>query len=227
MVSGIYTITSPSGGRYVGSAVNFGGRRRTHFHLLRNGKHHNKGLQRACAKYGIGNLVFRPLLICAPKDLIFFEQRVIDVLKPRYNACPIAGSRLGMKHHPESIAKVVAAKTGKPNHRTPEGAASFTVKMTGHPFWGLRSLSAETRRKVSLSLKGGRHADGFESNATEQQKEAIVDAYLSGMGQLALAAEWKTSHKVIRRILTAAGIQVSPSGHSIKPNAMTSHQNGS
>lgn len=227
MKSGIYTITSPSGKQYIGSAVDFDARRRLHFHLLRKGSHHNKGLQRACAKYGIGNLVFRPLLICAPKDLIFFEQRAIDDLKPKYNACPTAGSSLGRKHRPDSIAKVVAAKTGKPNPRTPEGAASFAAKMTGHPFWGLRSLPDETRRKVSLSLKGSHHADGFESNVTEQQKEAIVDAYLSGMGQLALAAEWKTSHKVIRRILSAAGVQVSPSGHSIKPNATAPHQNGS
>lgn len=227
MKTGIYTITSPSGKQYVGSAVDFAARRSAHFHLLRKEKHYNNGLQRACAKYGIDNLIFRPLLVCTPKDLIFFEQRAIDFLKPKYNACPTAGSQLGRKHRPESIAKFVASKTGRPFYRSPEGAASFAAKMTGHPFWGLRSLPAETRRKVSLSLKGGRHADGFERNATEQQKEAIVDAYLSGMGQLALAAEWKTSHKVIRRILTAAGVQVSPSGHSIKPAAIAAHQNGS
>lgn len=219
MTAGIYTITSPSGGQYVGSAVNFGARRRVHFHLLRRRKHHNAGLQRACEKYGIDNLAFRPLLICAPKDLIFFEQRTIDVLRPRYNSCRTAGSQLGSKATPETIAKVRVSKQGKSYPRSKEGAASFAAKMLGHPFWGIRSLSAETKGKVSAALSGGRHADGFETLATVEQKKNIVDAYISGLGQLALAAKWKTSHKVIRRILVAAGIRISTSGHSIKPNA--------
>jgi group I intron endonuclease len=206
MKSGIYTITAPSGGQYIGSAVCFGSRRRQHFHLLRAGKHHNPGLQRAVAKYGIESLKFEPMLVCRKEDLIFFEQRAIDIMKPRYNACPTAGSQLGRRHSEEYKARSSASRLGKSFH-TPERLALQSANMKGHKFWGLRQLTPEMKRNVSVALKGKRHADGFESLATDAQKTIIVQAYQSGVGQLTLAAQWKTSHKVIRRILVAAGVE--------------------
>ena len=218
MNSGIYRIIAPSGGFYIGSAIDLRGRRASHFHLLRHNKHGNRGLQRACAKYGIENLKFEPIIVCRVEDLIFFEQRAIDGLKPRYNSAPVAGSQLGLKHRRSSIAKISRNRRGK-GHHSPEWKAAASARLLGHPFWGLRSFSEEIKRKVSRALKGKSHRDGFEANVTDEQKATIIASYLSGVGQLALAVRWRTSHKVIRRILTAAGVEVHPSGFTIKKAA--------
>lgn len=130
-VSGIYTITSPSGGVYVGSAVLI--RRRWHQHkiTLRGKKHKNPTLQNAWNKYGEDQMRFSLLLICSKTELLFYEQRAIDILRPRYNICQVAGttdggrwteerrekarSRMtGTKHSSETIAKMVASRTGRP-----------------------------------------------------------------------------------------------------------------
>lgn len=115
MKSGIYLIESPSGGQYVGSAVNLTGRRNGHFSALRRGCHQNRILQNAWEKYG-DRLIFRVLLICRKEDRLFYEQRTIDALRPRYNILSIAGSPAGHKFgppSPETIAKLAAQKGWK------------------------------------------------------------------------------------------------------------------
>ena len=57
--SGIYTITSPSGNQYVGSASSFGSRWGRHLSDLRKGIHHSAQLQRAFNKYGETDQVFQ------------------------------------------------------------------------------------------------------------------------------------------------------------------------
>jgi group I intron endonuclease len=110
MRSGIYTITSPSGKQYVGSAVHFKQRWKVHVSELRKGKHHSRPLQSAANKYGLEALVFaRFLSVLSKEDLIAYEQIVIDTLKPAYNMCPVAGSPLGFKHSDETCAKLRAA----------------------------------------------------------------------------------------------------------------------
>lgn len=51
-ISGVYAFTSPSGGQYVGSAVNLARRRSQHLWALRRGRHRNPALQKAFNKYG-------------------------------------------------------------------------------------------------------------------------------------------------------------------------------
>ncbi|MDE3023509.1 MAG: GIY-YIG nuclease family protein [Pseudomonadota bacterium] len=131
MISGIYKIIFPSGNFYIGSAVHF--KRRWNHHLcnLKLGRHHNKPLQNAFNKYGEIGLKFEILLVCEKKDLIFYEQRAIDILKPEYNVCKTAGvgnfgnigsasmreklrlANLGKKASVEAKAKMRAAKLGK------------------------------------------------------------------------------------------------------------------
>ena len=96
-VSGVYKITSPSGKFYIGSAVNIRTRWKTHRKQLRGGIHHSVVLQRASEKHGLDNLIFQVLLVCEPCNLLMYEQRAMDVLKPQYNVSPTAGSKLGVK----------------------------------------------------------------------------------------------------------------------------------
>lgn len=113
--SGIYVIVnSITGHRYVGSAVRLQKRRREHFGALRRGDHASLVLQRAYDKHGVDALVFRLLLLCDPRDLLMYEQRAIDVFRPEYNICKVAGSRLGAKYTDEARARLSETRRGAP-----------------------------------------------------------------------------------------------------------------
>jgi hypothetical protein len=49
--------------------------------------------------------VFRTLFLCSPENLLFYEQRAIDVLQPELNTRKIAHSNLGVRWSAETNAK--------------------------------------------------------------------------------------------------------------------------
>jgi group I intron endonuclease len=51
----------------------------------------------ALLKHGYSNFGVDILEYCEPNKLITREQHYIDLLKPKYNICKTAGSRLGLK----------------------------------------------------------------------------------------------------------------------------------
>ena len=116
MKSGIYKITSPSGNCYIGSSSNIERRWYVHKKLLldKNKNHHSKALQFAHNKYN-GQLNYEILEIIDSKNidkkelknLLFTkEQYFIDLIKPKYNQCPVAGSVLGRKHDNKSKSNI-------------------------------------------------------------------------------------------------------------------------
>jgi len=109
---------------------------------LRKGTHANGRLQSAYDKYGENALSFEKLIICSIDDLLMYEQRTIDVLKPEYNICPVAGSTLGTRQSPETIAKRVAKNTGK--KRPLEAIIATAVANTG------KKRSDETKARLSI-----------------------------------------------------------------------------
>jgi group I intron endonuclease len=127
--SGIYVLTAPSGGQYVGSAVCIYRRFSQHKTELRRGTHKNKILQNAWAKHGEEGFTFVVLLVCRATDLLLYEQAAIDALQPRYNICQIAGNSLGTT-------------------RTEEYKLGRSVALTG------RTLSPEHREKIAAALRG-------------------------------------------------------------------------
>lgn len=111
--SGIYEIVNlVNGKRYIGSAQSLHKRRGQHWTRLRNGWHHSRHLQNSWNKYGEQRFCFKVLLFCRIDDLLFYEQRAIDVLKPELNVCLTAGSTLGRRHSPATRAKIGARKVG-------------------------------------------------------------------------------------------------------------------
>jgi group I intron endonuclease len=211
MVSGIYSITSPSGGRYIGSAVNIGARWRQHRYEIRKSIHFNKGVQRAATKYGVDNLVFSILIICRVEDLIVYEQRAIDILKPRYNACPTAGSQLGRRHSPEAIRKSSESRRGKSYH-TLETRAAVQTRMLGNKY-GLGVVkSTETKAKISAGGKNKRPAWAFLSRLTDERRDLIVKSYESGAGIVMLAKGNRVDHRIIKRVLLEAGVTLRKNG---------------
>lgn len=118
-VSGIYSIKNLKSGRmYIGSSYNIRARWNKHKRDLRRGKHHSLPLQRAFDKYGEQSFEFKMLIICRQQDMLLYEQRAIDAFNScdnGYNVSKIAGSRAGVKHAPEVIAKLkLAAKNRAP-----------------------------------------------------------------------------------------------------------------
>lgn len=169
--SGIYEIVNlKNGRRYVGSAVNLGRRWYMHKYHLMRGTHWSAHLQATWNKHGDSNFAFRPLLLCARQNLIMYEQIAINALKPEYNKCPTAGSSLGRKASPETLAKLsarasnISAETrarmsaGQSRRRhTPETKAKLSAIFSG------RIVSQETRAKNSASLMG--HSVSAETRA--------------------------------------------------------------
>ena len=105
--SGIYEIfNTVNGKRYIGSARSFTARWKKHRLDLLYGKHHSPFLQHSYNKYGADSFQYRILILCAEKDLLMYEQRFLDAMKPEYNSCGTAGCRRGVKLTPEQCAAI-------------------------------------------------------------------------------------------------------------------------
>jgi group I intron endonuclease len=148
---GIYSITSPSGKQYIGSAVSFKDRWAGHLRRLRAGTHRNFALQNAYHKYGEASLIFAKIAFCKRSDLLKREQEQIDSRDKDqlYNICKIAGSRLGLKSRPETIEKMSASQKGRVV--SAESRAKMSAAQTGRK---REPFSESHRAKISAALKG-------------------------------------------------------------------------
>lgn len=170
MDTGVYTITHLASGRlYIGSASNFARRWRVHKCLLNKGQHHSAPLQAAWNKYGESAFAFKPLMVCAPENIIFYEQRAIDVYKATdrllgFNVMPVAGSRAGSVHSESTKLKI----------KTKRATQVF---------------SAETRAFFSTIRKGRKMPAGFAVAArqwklgTKHTPEARAKISAAGTGR--------------------------------------------
>src|ERR1017187_10366861 len=96
--SGIYIIINILNNKiYIGSAINLYKRLYEHFRTLKENKHKNKHLQSSYNKYKKDNFIYHLLEYCNKEELIKREQYYINLLKPEYNICQIAGNSLGLK----------------------------------------------------------------------------------------------------------------------------------
>lgn len=157
-ISGIYTITSPSGRFYVGSALSLKRRKRVHWYNLERGKHPNRHLQNAANKYGLDALEFVAILSCKPEDMHHYEQIVFDDRKPEYNIAPIAGSGLGTKRTAEQRARMSAAQKGRVI--TPEHRAKISARV----------VSAESREKMAAAKRGRKNSEETKAKRSASQK---------------------------------------------------------
>lgn len=176
--SGIYEIVNTvNGKRYIGSAVSFKNRWGQHRKHLRRGAHHSAPLQRAWNKYGEAAFKFLPILTCAKSMLLFYEQQLLDKVKPEYNVALTAGSALGVKRSPESRAKMSAAKKGKARGphtietRLKIGAAHRGVPLSEQHKAKLSAahigkvLSVEARAKLSAARMGNTNSAGVHPSS--------------------------------------------------------------
>jgi group I intron endonuclease len=178
--AGIYKITcSASGKFYIGSAAKLIFRRRSHISSLKKGNHNNSKLQRAWNKYGPDCFSFETILVCDVKNLLMYEQAIIDGLdavKNGFNICPIAGNGFGRTHSEETKAKMKAA--WEKRRLTP-----------------IAPKSEETKRKISES-KLGKKRKPF----TEEAKKNMSLARMGNKNRLGIphTEETKAKMKAIR-----------------------------
>jgi hypothetical protein len=104
--AGVYRwVNNKNGNTYVGSSINLNVRLYTYFSLRSLAKS-NRPIDRALLKYGFSNFSLEIIEYCRREELLKREQYYMDNLKPQYNIAETAGSTLGYKHTPESLAKM-------------------------------------------------------------------------------------------------------------------------
>ena len=150
--SGIYEIVNTvNGKRYIGSAKNFKTRWSRHLSALRLQKHHSRHLQSAWNKYGEAAFKFLPMLVCQHSMLLFYEQQLLDKMKPEYNIAPTAGNTMGIPCSTEKRAKIAAAHKGKT--LSTEHKAAIAAGGVG------RKPSEETRQKLRAAQRARAEKD--------------------------------------------------------------------
>jgi group I intron endonuclease len=183
MESGVYVIeNSVTGKVYVGSAVDFAARWKGHLARLRKRNHHSIKLQRSFDRHGEAAFVFRVVLVCAPVNLLMYEQIVMDfhcAAKVGYNMTPTAGSLLGHKTGPESAARRSAAMKGK------------TLG---------RKLSEEHKRKISDGLRNSArvwaHGPAARAKIGEVQRGRIQSAATVAKRAAAISGQKRSQDQI-------------------------------
>ncbi|MDD5688504.1 MAG: NUMOD3 domain-containing DNA-binding protein [Elusimicrobia bacterium] len=176
--TGIYEITNLVTGKvYIGSAVNFVKRKRCHISTLQSGTHRNDKLQKSFNKHGIDCFEFKLIVICSEKDLLMYEQLIIDYknsVKNGYNILPTAGNWYGRKHSEETKAKMKAAwdarrlKPKKPvTEETKKKISQSKIGKKRKPF------TEEAKKNMSISRIGNKNRLGIpHTNETKEKMRA-------------------------------------------------------
>jgi len=172
VASGIYEIKNLTNDkRYVGSAVDLRRRERDHKRALLKGAHTNRYLQNSWNKYGEGAFEFDVIEYWEPEFLVGMEQWWMNMLRPEYNMCMVAGSRLGCKHTDEAKAKMMGNTNCVGYKQTNEHKAKASAANMGY------IATAETRAKISKALMGNTNCLGHKQ--TDEAK-ANTSAALKG-----------------------------------------------
>lgn len=157
-MSGVYTIVNKINNKtYIGSAVDFKVRQTRHFTNLRKDKHHCIALQRSWNKYGEENFEFRIIEKCSASKCVEREQYYIDLLKPEYNSCKIAGSSLGYKFTKQQIEKLKQIrKNQEPKHGKPVFMFDLNLNLIGSFVTAVKAEIATgiSRKLISRCCKG-------------------------------------------------------------------------
>ncbi len=180
---GIYSIKNASSGKiYIGSATNLARRFGEHLRMLHRKDHDNKYLQSAWNRYRGKGFTFNIEYFCKEEDLIKHEQNFIDFHKKRigwrkmYNLNPIAGSSLGRKHRPDSIAKMSKQQSGEGNgfygkKHTEESIQKMKDNHKGSIPWNKdKPWSDEVKKKISIANTG---TTGWNKGLTKETDKRV------------------------------------------------------
>lgn len=135
-------------------------------------------------KYDYLEFSFDILEYCDKSILISREQYYLDLLKPEYNICKIAGSTLGYKHSEITKAKMSLLNMGVNNplfgrKHSVKTRTLISLKLKGvnHPWFG-RKHTCETKAKLSMANRGV-NSPRFGKKHTEETKLKISKTNIS------------------------------------------------
>lgn len=141
------------GKRYIGSSVHLHTRLQEHRWSLRNNRHRNKHLQNAWNTYGEGCFTFEPLLYCDRDMTLYYEQVLLDGLKPEYNFAKDAKApMLGVRFSDEHKSKIGEANKGERSYRYGTHLSEDEKRHLSEVFKD-RQFSEETRAKLREARK--------------------------------------------------------------------------
>lgn len=158
MVSGIYKILNKFNNKiYIGSAKNLNKRKSSHFNDLLKNRHSNKKLQNSYNKYGAKNFEFIILCNCPKEYLIKLEQWFLDNLKPSYNICKVAGSRLGQKMKP-NVKKAINEGRLKVLEKTKKDNSDRRKGISFEQLYGI-DKAIKLKEKFKQNRVGKKHSE--------------------------------------------------------------------
>ena len=155
---------------YIGSSINLERRLKEYFNINHLEFRKKLPICAALLKYGYSNFKLEILEYSTIDETIIKEQYYLDMFKSEYNILRTAGSSIGYKHSPESIAKFKARKF------SPETREKIRVKTkTPERIEQLKRLHAdpEYQRKRLEHLKR-------LNNSPEQKEQILKNAKLFG-----------------------------------------------
>lgn len=104
--SGVYRwVNKINGNTYIGSSINLSVRFYSYFSLMHLAKS-NRPIDRALLLYGFSQFKLEIIEYCDKSIVLEREDYFMNMLNPEYNIVAKAGSTLGYRHSPESIAKM-------------------------------------------------------------------------------------------------------------------------
>lgn len=165
--AGVYEIRNTLNDKvYIGSSINVSSRLAAHRNHLKRGKHGSAHLQCSWDKYGSDAFKFKQLIVCSEKDILFYEQRIMDGYKANqrefgYNKRIVVESCAGMKLTDEHKAKIAAKVPRGVNHQYyGVGLCAKAYQIAADMKRG-KPMSAEQRAKQSAATKGKKKHPGF------------------------------------------------------------------
>lgn len=169
---GIYKITNTiNGDFYIGSSYHLKRRLYEHRQALVKNTHYNRHLQRAWNKYGADNFEFTAILLCTIEYKLYFEQILLDLLKPVYNIAICATANMqGRNHTKDTRKRMSEVKIGE----RPTEETKRKISGENHHNFGIH-LSEETKSKISEAKKGKRKSEETRHNMSEAKKRYFAE----------------------------------------------------
>jgi len=146
----IYSIINLKNNKmYIGSAVNFRLRYNQHMYDLRRKNHHSPHFQRSWEKYGKDNFSFEIIELVDDKTKLLEREQVwLDLFKPEYNICKVAGSQLGRTWTLDEEKRLNISKGLTGRKLSEEHKKNLGLLHKG------KAKTEEQKLKISLSKKG-------------------------------------------------------------------------
>lgn len=185
MDCGIYCLTFPNGQFYIGSSCKIRRRIGIHECELKFERHSNDRLQKTYSKYK--SMERRTLLVCSKEELRFYEQLVIDGLKPVLN---LSKNAYRPEMTPEVCAKISAAAKGRV--RSPEAIKKAADANRG------RKRSDEFRVLMSTMAQGRRNSPDAIAKMSASHSGKVLSAEHRAnisIGNTKRWAKWRESKK--------------------------------